>query len=379
MDSSAEDRWTVLLGSLDPSALADAFMANLAEVPGYDPPPLPREEMALRARAAFSALIAAVRSEDPQRTRAVAREIGVTRARIGIPLASLMAAMRIDFMLIWESIESASCPEDARLILIKTRLIMRVVDSFSAELEQAYLSERHRIETDQASERHRLVARVIGGNELQPMEAADISHQLGLPPSKPIRVYAASPDHSLAIQRILGNMSRLGYPFHTQHRGAGIVAFGFAPDLPGSEVERTLFDLHQLAIGVDISPNGIVGVKAAAAIASALMESRRPEDLGALDWRAGWHRVVSMSTTQPLRQRLARDANEALDQCRLTERSRLMETAVAFLRTGSLTACAEALYCHRNTVSNRLQRFREVTGIDLSSPRDAAALVLAWC
>ncbi|WP_237449895.1 helix-turn-helix domain-containing protein [Nocardiopsis alba] len=58
-------------------------------------------------------------------------------------------------------------------------------------------------------------------------------------------------------------------------------------------------------------------------------------------------------------------------------RARLLETLAHYTATGSVKAAAASLYCHRNTVVNRLQTFREVTGLDLTVPSQAArALVL---
>ncbi len=49
-----------------------------------------------------------------------------------------------------------------------------------------------------------------------------------------------------------------------------------------------------------------------------------------------------------------------------------------FLSTGNITTTAEPLFCHRNTILNRLNRFQDLTGIDLTVPSQAARLVVAW-
>ncbi|MGW6286975.1 helix-turn-helix domain-containing protein [Streptomyces sp. NPDC055107] len=55
------------------------------------------------------------------------------------------------------------------------------------------------------------------------------------------------------------------------------------------------------------------------------------------------------------------------------DRKDLMETLTAWLDsdTGSTT---EILYCHRNTVRNRLDRVSRLTGRSLLRPADVAAL-----
>lgn len=58
------------------------------------------------------------------------------------------------------------------------------------------------------------------------------------------------------------------------------------------------------------------------------------------------------------------------------DRKDLMETLTAWLDsdTGSTTEIAEILYCHRNTVRNRLDRVSRLTGRSLLRPADVAAL-----
>ncbi|NED26165.1 PucR family transcriptional regulator, partial [Streptomyces anulatus] len=58
------------------------------------------------------------------------------------------------------------------------------------------------------------------------------------------------------------------------------------------------------------------------------------------------------------------------------DRKDLMETLTAWLDsdTGSTTEIAELLYCHRNTVRNRLDRVSRLTGRSLHRPADVAAL-----
>ncbi|MFE4537649.1 helix-turn-helix domain-containing protein [Streptomyces scopuliridis] len=54
-----------------------------------------------------------------------------------------------------------------------------------------------------------------------------------------------------------------------------------------------------------------------------------------------------------------------------------MQTVRAYLATGGLTASAERLYCHRNTVLNRLGRFEKLTGLDITIPEQAAIALVA--
>nr|WP_239029147.1 helix-turn-helix domain-containing protein [Pseudonocardia acidicola] len=56
----------------------------------------------------------------------------------------------------------------------------------------------------------------------------------------------------------------------------------------------------------------------------------------------------------------------------------LIETARTFCEgDGTVSRTASELYCHRNTVLNRLERLRSLTGIDVRRPRDAASFLFA--
>lgn len=56
----------------------------------------------------------------------------------------------------------------------------------------------------------------------------------------------------------------------------------------------------------------------------------------------------------------------------------LLETFACWARAGGDgSRAAEALYCHRNTVFNRLRRLQDLTGRRLSDPVDLVHLTLA--
>ena len=75
---------------------------------------------------------------------------------------------------------------------------------------------------------------------------------------------------------------------------------------------------------------------------------------------------------------LAAALSAALREAREPERARLLETLRVHLDgDGSPTGTARVLYRHRNTVLNHIRRFEELTGLDLSRPRDLATAVLA--
>ncbi|MFE6183280.1 helix-turn-helix domain-containing protein, partial [Streptomyces sp. NPDC056465] len=61
-----------------------------------------------------------------------------------------------------------------------------------------------------------------------------------------------------------------------------------------------------------------------------------------------------------------------LDRLDPADRDVIVETLTAWLDAdGSAQRAGARLYCHRNTVLNRLRRFEQLTGRCLTRPRDA--------
>jgi DNA-binding PucR family transcriptional regulator len=75
---------------------------------------------------------------------------------------------------------------------------------------------------------------------------------------------------------------------------------------------------------------------------------------------------------------LARAALAPLEAAGADRGGALVETLSAFLEQDlDRRRTAQALHVHPNTVDYRLRRVRELTGLDLGRPADAAVLVLA--
>jgi hypothetical protein len=122
---------------------------------------------------------------------------------------------------------------------------------------------------------------------------------------------------------------------------------------------------------------GLRAVPGAARTAETLAALLRPRDSGPVSAESAWARLAQQHL-QDAGLDLAAELEEALAECRGGERERLLETVQHYLNTGNVTVTSEQLFCHRNTILNRLNRFQELTGIDLAVPAQAARLVVAW-
>jgi len=71
------------------------------------------------------------------------------------------------------------------------------------------------------------------------------------------------------------------------------------------------------------------------------------------------------------------NAVAAIDELPQPDRDRLVDTVLQFCTNGSIKENAETLFCHRNTIVNRLLRFHDLTGLDVTIPVDAARALIA--
>jgi hypothetical protein len=122
---------------------------------------------------------------------------------------------------------------------------------------------------------------------------------------------------------------------------------------------------------------GLRALPAAARTAGSLASLLRPSDSGPLSAEAAWARLAKQQMLDVGLDLLA-DLEAGLSGCRGGERERLEETVRHYLETGSVTTTAQQLFCHRNTILNRISRFQELTGVDLAVPAQTARLVVAW-
>ena len=134
--------------------------------------------------------------------------------------------------------------------------------------------------------------------------------------------------------------------------------------------------IAEARVGVVHAP-GIGSLRRSALTARELAEVLTADEDSAMTWRRGWARLAARSLNAAGNPILA-DVETALSACGPVERQRLVEAVRAYLASGSIGASAAELFCHRNTVANRLRRFCELTGVDPMIPAEAARLVVGW-
>ena len=369
-------RWIELLEALDLDELTDRFMSRVVSVSGYDPAPIPVSELKRTGLLSFRSLVEGLRAGGFEGQVAISTEVGVSRARAGIPLEALMTAIRHDFNVLWEALTRVATQDDAELVIRHTGIVLSTVDDYVSQVQQAYVAEQQRMREEQSSVRQGLIAGLF--QDLHPTDErlATIASGLGIDPDGPLLVVAATGEDTPALRVLVSDHERAGGTMFTHHLGDVLIAFTRSSELAGSRLAAIERRLGEARVGL-VEATGIASLRRSALTASDLAQLLTADEVGAMTWERGWARLAARALNAAGNS-IVTDVERALAVCGVAERERLVEAVRTYLRTGSIGTSAGELFCHRNTVANRLRRFAELTGVDPMIPAEAARLVVGW-
>lgn len=383
-----EVRWNRLLDGLNLQELTGDFLDRVLALPHYQDALLPTAEVRRTGEQSFQALITSLRSTDRTGAPAdpeelhdvkvgIATDVGVSRARAGIPLAALMTAIRMDFSVLWDALTALSAPSDAPLLVARANSVWQVVDAYASQTQGAYMAERQRMATEASSVRQGLVASLFGESPPPMAVVQRAAAALGVEPDVRLGVAVAAGEDAAALRVSIALAARRSTEIFTHPFADALLAFWPAGAKPGSALHEAADRIASLRCGLVQDVKGLGALHGASGLALELAQLATGEDETALSLDTAWARLVrSRLGSDGIG--LAADVEEALGECGHSERERLLETARTYLDTGSVAASADMLFCHRNTMMNRMRRFAGLTGIDLTVPDQAARLVVAW-
>ena len=387
----AEVRWSELVDQLEGrlDILAQTFTARVRQIPEYGDSQVTVPEIRDTARETFRRLIHGLRSgpEDTARDGllAFASDLGSKRARAGIPPESLTSAVRLDFSILWADLLEIAAPEDAGLLASRVDLVWRVVDEFATRTHMSYLDRAGahgpgRVQHPARIHRAALQPKHALGRNVRPGRLAPwVSGRM---PAAASSLPAAKPGHASALRATQFGSAQRRHRIFLHESGGNTYLFWPLPPARGPggaehgacSCRRLLADIP---CGYVPEVYGLRGLPAAARTAESLAALLRPADSGPLSADAAWTRLAQQNLQDAGLDLAAQTGGGAGGMPRRGTRTP-QETVRHFLSTGNITATAEQLFCHRNTILNRLNRFQELTGIDLTVPAQAARLVVAW-
>ena len=375
-----DERWLALIDSVAArlSDLVDSFLARILPDPAYADSGITLEDLRRSSFASFSAMVAALsgRPADLLALEAFAAELGGRRARQGVPLGSLVRAIRLDFSVIWGALSSPSADADPDLLVRKAEFVWETVDRFASAVQDRYVAVVQESERADADLQHQYLTLLFAAAEPSTSDLTRIAGALRMESGAVFLVAAVDRNDSLTIGRRLRARPPKNAVFLFDQGHHTLVIRRREGSL-GERLtfqEASLFD--GMAAGVAPHADGITGVRLAATAAREIMKDLPMGSKGTFTLRDRWlsiaaHRLAQVGC-EP-----ARFVDVGLRACGEQERSRILEAVGSFLDTGSLVETAALLRCHRNTVVNRLAAFERYTGLDLQKPRDAAAALFA--
>jgi len=365
---SPEPEWTELLQRLwdQRALLVSDFLERFATV-SYGDAQVPEADVYRTAVDTMDMFLFQMAGlELPADLQTLPREVAVRRARQGVPLDAFLEAIRNDFRVLWKGLERVAGKKGVRALVANMDRILDTVEGYVSNIQQAYAEEEALLTRDKQLYRQRLLSRLFNTELGSPAEVHDIAVALGLQPAGSFEVLAVTSQALPQAQRQYASDYRTcmyensGALYLFRQLRKGRTWLQEQPGFPAGYVPDV---------------EGLAAVPAAAASALVLAEQAQPGP-GLTTVQEAWMRIAGGLLEQTL-PGFSDPVRHALDRCTPYERQRLLQVARSYARTGSIKDTAEELYCHRNTVVNRLHSLQEVIGLDLTVPAQAALALVA--
>ncbi|MEU9861259.1 helix-turn-helix domain-containing protein [Streptomyces sp. NPDC047971] len=317
--------------------------------------------------------------DSPRRDLEHADEMGRRRAEQGMPVELLVHAYRQAGHLVWDALieDASSFPPRLAALTQSATIVWSAVDAQADTASEAYRSTELELRRRTDEQLQALLDALLQGQR-SPEVTSRAAAGLDLP------------EHGrYAVVVLRHDRREVPEPFHRRVQGAGVrflwrmgadCEFGVVSLAEGTGLDA----LSELLEGRCPGPGGISPVVAGL---SELGRARRLAELALRTCPPGSHQVVRLDRRmggalvvgQPeLAGLLVTDVLGGLLELDPADRAVLLETLDVWLDCeGSAGRAAGRLYCHRNTVFNRLRRLEQLTSRSLSRPRDLTEMTLA--
>lgn len=317
---------------------------------------------------------------DPRDAREAARrcswKIGATRAEQGLPLDALLHAFRLGGSLVWQGLveeTSRTAPEDVRLLVHVASDVWNFVDDHCGLVADAYRQTERQL-TWRRENRVRLLAGALLDGTSRLTDLPETARALDLPEHARYVVVAVAAGHpsACAAARVAAVPDGLRVHWHTGVDVDYGIVLADHDDLPAPETEAP----PGARIGIGSAVEGLAAVRDARTSADTAL-GICPEEGGTV--RLPDHLAAALVVSSPaLGRTLVARVLGPLLRLEPADRDVLLDTLAAWLACdGSAQRAGRRLYCHRNTVLNRLRRCEQLTGRSLARPADVVDITLA--
>jgi hypothetical protein len=343
------------------------------------PPPVAQQNACAANVRSVVAAMAAPAVFDPQ----PAMQTGADRARQRLAVSSVIEGDRIAFRRLWQVLADEAARHrdvDAHTVHQMTANLHVAEDLFETAMFSGYRDQQHRQALEEMSQRSVMIDALLHGHNHDAWTLWEIANYLRLPTEGPFVVIAAEV-RNVGYEALPEIESKLrSLDVYSAWRMLPDLQLGIAHVASDHHLDRVIALLTRMAVRR-------VGV-------SARFDDLRDTPLGLHfakvslrgNARAGANVAVfdgSMLATAAVSApaamiKTAAATLDGFDDLPEDERDLLFETFRVWLdNNASVSASADVLFVHPNTVRKRLHRIERRTGRTLSRPRDVIELTLA--
>ncbi|MFI2289642.1 PucR family transcriptional regulator [Streptomyces niveus] len=313
--------------------------------------------------------------------------IGECRAEQGLPLDALLHAFRLGGAMVWQGLVDETTrrrPEDIRLLVHVAADVWSFVDEHCGLVADAYRATERRLARRRQNHQRLTVSALLDGTA-RIADIPDAATTLGLPEEGRYVVVAATGAGVGGTAEVVGVPPGTRALRHVAEDAEYVVVL-LADESAYEDASGAGRELAALAAGLT-APAGVrVGIGSAVTGLAALGEARGlagtalracPRDGGVVLLEQHLPAALVVSSSR-LGAALAERVLGPLDPLAPADRDLLVGTVRTWLEAdGSAQRAGTRLYCHRNTVLNRLRRFEQLTGRSLARPADVVEISLA--
>jgi hypothetical protein len=351
--------------------LVDRFTAEVAEFDDYRST-VPPKDLRDTARACFEMLLRIIGGLPVNRElRETPQRLGHRRARQGVPLERMLQAVRMDFRVLWNAFTERTPPEALPQLTLQAVRVWEAVEFHTVEAHAAYLDQVAVQAREREREKAELVGRLLSSDGRDQQLVSQAATLLQVDAQDDFAVAAALPEAQDDLRRAAGRLGPDVAHLHHHHGMLLLIA-----RLPAARRELPEGWLDAVPCAVAPVAHGLTRVPAMVRVAEAVAATLDGDAAGPVPLSEAWMPLAAarLGETGAL---LADTVLAGLAALPEHERDRLLATVTAYCASGSVAETTRRLYCHRNTVLNRLSRFTALTGLRPNRPAEAATLLFA--
>ncbi|OFK91872.1 hypothetical protein HMPREF2792_03745 [Corynebacterium sp. HMSC068H04] len=354
--------------------LVEDFLAAFSRSGRYGDSLVSEDELRLTAFEVFARITdVLVGAMDEEELRTHAQSLGRRRAHQGVELATLIDAIQLDFTVLWEHLRRAA-GADQEALIDHVAQVHSVVTMYNLVVRDAYRLEEARGQHDVHRAHARHLERLFAAESLGALGIAEITRALNLDDDCHFDVAVAHPTAAVEMRALLDEPISSGEAFGHGVRGMFVAFWPRDQRNSGQSTKDSGAELTEISGILFRDVIGLAGVRAAAQQAPRIFDATGPLDHLAEAPDALW--AVAGDAIADFPASGITELTQEITELRLSN-APLYRTIATYLDCGSIKDSAEALHCHRNTVLNRLRQVTELTGLDITRPKDAARALLA--